>query len=69
MTVDEFVNSIVELEAENAALRERLKAVEELVDGALAIVEIWDAPSVYQIKWKQEWIEKARQAIQSGGKP
>lgn len=41
------------LERENTALR-------ELVDGASTSVELWNVQSPAQIRWKQDWLAKAR---------
>ena len=35
----------------------------ELVDGALPIVEIFDAESPSQIEWKKNWIKTARKLV------
>ena len=47
---------IKELEAENKRLR-------ELVDGARVIVEVFQWSTPAQERWREEWLNKAREAL------
>lgn len=42
---------------------EKCKKLEELVDGCFEIIEIWKAESPAQIKWKKDWLKKAKELI------
>lgn len=36
-------------------------AVLELLDGAYGVIMLWEPGTPYQEKWKQLWLEKARE--------
>jgi hypothetical protein len=50
-------------EAELAKAREKIESLLSLVDGAKSIVEIYKAHSPAQIRWKSDWLNKAREVL------
>lgn len=61
--VKELEAALAAKEAELAKARDKITSLLSLVDGAKSIVEIYKAHSPAQIRWKSDWLNKAREAL------
>ncbi len=55
-----------ELQKENDTLTTRIKELETLIDGAMAVVELFGETDA-QIYWREMWLKKARKEVAEGG--
>ena len=53
-------------QSDSSDITKQLLTLRALVDGAYDIIEIWDAKTPEQIKWKKEWMALA---IDNGAYP